>query len=53
MKAMKDNVHKVATGVQAFVINLRDMLRCERIAFISGRLRKPVAIDKRQLFLPL
>ena len=53
MKAMKDNFHKVATGVQAFVINLREMLRCERIAFISGRPRKPVAIDKRQLFLPL
>lgn len=49
MKAMKDSFHKVATGVQAFVINLREMLRCEKIAFISGRPRKPDTIEKRQL----
>ena len=52
MKAMKDSFHKVAASVQAFVINLRAMLHCERIAYISGRPRKPVTIDKRQLLLP-
>ena len=52
MKTMKDSFNKVATGVQAFVINLREMLRCERIAYISGRPRKPVVIDKQQLLLP-
>ena len=35
-----------------FVINLREMLRCERIAYISGRPRNPVVIDKQQLLLP-
>jgi len=53
MKAMKDSFHKVAAGVQAFVINLREMLRCEKIAFIGGRPRKPKTIDKRQLLLGL
>ena len=53
MKAMKDSFHKVAAGAQAFVINLREMLRCEKIAFISGRPRKREAIDRRQLLLAL
>ena len=52
MKAMKDSFHKVAAGVQSFVINLREMLHCEQIAYISGRPRKSVARDKRQLLLP-
>ena len=53
MKAKKDSFHQVAAGVQAFVINLREMLRCEKIAFISGRPRKREAIDRRQLLLAL
>jgi hypothetical protein len=52
MKAMKDSLHKVAAGVQAFVVNLREMLRCDRIAYIGGRPRKRAAVDTRQLLLP-
>jgi len=52
MKAMKDSFQKVGAGVQAFVLNLREMLRCEKLAFIGGRPRKPKTVDKRQLLLP-
>ena len=35
MKTIKDSFHKVVAGMQAFVINLREMLHCEPIVFIS------------------
>ena len=51
LKTMKDTLHEIVEGFRPFVANVRELLKLERCAYISGRPRKAKP-PNRTAFLP-